>query len=198
MVTRIAQVPASPSFTKIFSFRANLSFIMPTQATVFAILAAMASLPLFSLATWEPGKAVQINFYANAMGGQYDGEVAAWWTRPPLAGSPGLQAECIALNMPSNSQSANLAAVWEPSTGNTATEAAPASGSCTFYGGATCTGNVATTNYTPGSGTLLTATSTGGIMWKSAKCWTRISTNSWCCSSPKGNIQVLSSIHPRV
>jgi hypothetical protein len=151
---------------------------MPTRATVFAILAVMAPLPPFSLAIWEPGKAAQINFYSNAMGGQYDGEVAAWWTTSPLAGGLGLEAECIALNMPGNSQSANIAGVWGPSTGNTATEAAPANGSCTFYDGTTCTGNVATTNNAPGSGTLLTATSTDGIRWKSAKCWTRISTNS--------------------
>ncbi|KAJ7465412.1 hypothetical protein B0H11DRAFT_2240218 [Mycena galericulata] len=81
---------------------------MPAPATYFTILTAISQLPPLSLALWAPGKAAQINFFTNDICTQYVGEVAAWWTMASLIGWPGpmaAQAECISLNMPSNSQS---------------------------------------------------------------------------------------------
>ncbi|KAJ6559572.1 hypothetical protein B0H19DRAFT_1260280 [Mycena capillaripes] len=63
-----------------------------------------------------------------------------------------------------NSSSTNVAAVWEPSTANTTTKPVITNGSCTFWDGLTCSGNEASSNYTPGFGGCVPARSMDGIL----------------------------------
>ncbi|KAF7362980.1 hypothetical protein MVEN_00649600 [Mycena venus] len=143
---------------------------MPTPATYSALLTAIAQVPLLSLANWMPGSAVRINFYTDVQCSQYDGAVEVWWTMSPFVGGPGLQAECIPLDiMPRNSQSINPVSVWGPSVASTTTEPALANGSCTFWDGSSCTGSSASSNYTPGTEACLPASSRAGILWKGAQ-----------------------------
>ncbi|KAJ7492965.1 hypothetical protein B0H11DRAFT_2277538 [Mycena galericulata] len=149
---------------------------MPAPATYFTILTAISQLPPLSLALWAPGKAAQINFFTNDICTQYVGEVAAWWTMASLIGGPGpmaAQAECISLNMPSNSQSTATVDVWEPtnSTASTTTWPPYANGSCTFWDGLNCSGNEASSNSSQAHGLCLPARSENGVLWQSAKCF---------------------------
>ncbi|KAJ7510986.1 hypothetical protein B0H11DRAFT_1036634 [Mycena galericulata] len=147
---------------------------MPALATYFTILTAVSKLPPLSLSVWAPGKAAQINFYTDNDGcSQYVNEVAAWWTMADLIGGPGsmaTQAECISLDMPSNSQSTNTADIWPPNTANTTTVPPNGIGACTFWDELTCSGNEAWSNYSQGHSSCLPARSQNGALWQSAKC----------------------------
>jgi hypothetical protein len=145
---------------------------MHALSTYFALVAAVAYLPRFSLAIWLPGKAAQLNFYADTGCLQYTGEVEAFWTESPLVGETGstsaaAPAECITLNMPGDTQTVQTAAMWQNST---TTEPGPGSGLCTFWDDYTCSGEEAVSNYVAASASCLPSRSRNGFLWKSAKC----------------------------
>jgi hypothetical protein len=147
---------------------------MHALSTYFALVAAVAYLPRFSLAIWLPGKAAQLNFYADTGCLQYTGEAEAFWTESPLVGETGSAsaaapaAQCITLNMPGDTQAVQTAAMWQNSA---TTEPGPGSGLCTFWDDFTCSGDsAAVSNYVAAGGSCLPSRSKDGLLWKSAKC----------------------------
>ncbi|TDZ29686.1 hypothetical protein C8035_v004685 [Colletotrichum spinosum] len=134
---------------------------------LFALLAASAMhLAQPAAASYEAGKAVQVNFYSNSGCSAYTSETAAWWTRSPRAGeyvNGGSAPECFSLNMPGSSQSINVANVWKGS-------GAQSSGGCDLYDGYNCGGTRRTAGFSGGSGSCLPARSSNGLLWKSARC----------------------------
>ncbi|KAJ7210219.1 hypothetical protein C8J57DRAFT_1540018 [Mycena rebaudengoi] len=101
---------------------------MRATSTYFTILMAVAQV---SFANWAPEKGAQVNFYTDSGCGQYAGEVAVWWNKSPAVGVAGRDADCITLNMPSNSKSIKTVGLWPASTVQPRT----VSGHCSFWDG---------------------------------------------------------------
>ncbi|KAH0427540.1 hypothetical protein CcaCcLH18_09605 [Colletotrichum camelliae] len=131
---------------------------------VFAATVVHLFLP--ASASYESGKAVQVNFYSNSGCSAYTSETAAWWTRSPRAGenvNGGSAPDCFALNMPGNSGSLNVANVWKGS-------GAKSSGGCSLYDGYNCGGASTYARFQDGSGNCIASRSSNGLLWKSARC----------------------------
>ncbi|KAJ7705642.1 hypothetical protein B0H16DRAFT_1482264 [Mycena metata] len=114
-----------------------------------------------------------MNFYSDPACTAYVGEAAAWWTQSPLVGGIGTtgaanRAQCITLNMPGDSKSANTAGMWGYSE---TTQPGSGSGHCEFWDGYTCEGKTETSYYPNGGPGCLPARSVDGWLWKSAKCY---------------------------
>ncbi|KAJ6527056.1 hypothetical protein B0H19DRAFT_1385492 [Mycena capillaripes] len=143
----------------------------------FAILTVVAQLSQLSFATWQAGKAAQINFYRGGACHQYAGEATAWWTSSPLIGGNGevTEAQCITLGMPGDSTGINIAMMWEKSTASDTVEPASANGLCIFWDGFNCSENELPSGYVPagdvGAPCQPGRSEEDSLLWKSAKCF---------------------------
>jgi hypothetical protein len=138
----------------------------------FIHLTVLALAPL-SLANWAPGKAAQLNFYADTKCTSYNGENAAWHDRwPHLGTTPHVKdspyAECFNIGMGDSSKSINVAAVWT----NNPSKATTSIGYCSLNDGFDCKGeNWDHSGYKATYESCRPARSEDGYLWKSAKCY---------------------------